>query len=143
MLFILSGCSKELNDIEIEFHLVVNDTLSSNSNTFKMSVKNTNEKLLLSSDIALNQYDIEYAQLIKDTSTNSYNLLLTFTAEGVIKYNRLAKNNIGNRLGFIVDEVLICAPVIMDRISSQNVSLLVPGNFTKIEAKDIVSRINN
>lgn len=120
--------------ISIEFRLVEQDE----SNAQSMTLKDTGGVLLISNEIALDKRDIESAGL-KPVVRTEYDLVLTLSKQGSEKMFDLTKNNIGKRLGILVNGELVSAPVILSALAKH---VRINGNYSERDALEILNGIN-
>lgn len=99
-----------------------------------------NNALLDVDDISLAKM-IEYKEADNEVTPTVYQIQLDFTEEGKKKLATITKNNIGKKLGILIDGKLVVAPVITQPISKG--IILIHTYISKSEAEDIVNRINN
>lgn len=142
---LLYGCSvihqsvQESNfkiPISVQFRLA---DKSPQNNAHEMKIKGTGEVVYLYTDSVLDQADIKSAS-VRQSVTGVYDLIIFFTINGSKKFSKITANNIGKRLGLVIDGELLSAPLIKGRISGEKI--VITGKFTEKEAKDIANRIN-
>ena len=122
-------------------------------------VYDESNKLYVDKDSAIQLADIEQAKLIVNNekppwwldaavkSTGSsipqpqVGLVITFNKYGKEKITQITANNIGKRLALFIDNKLVIAPVIIEKMDSKEVQ--ITSSFTKEEAQAMVDRINN
>jgi protein-export membrane protein SecD len=97
---------------------------------------------LLHSEVALTGQALENAQVRTDGTTNQPIVALTFNAAGAEAFEEVTANNVQRRLGIILDDVVISAPVIQGRIAAINRGATITlgqGNRQQImrEARDL------
>ena len=122
--------------IKVEFRLVCQET---SLNCDKMIVKNTKEELFLENQSRLTIEDILYAKVETEPLT-TVAILLKFTEQGRDKLAQITANNVGRRLGVVIDGNLIFVPQIKEPILDGEV--VIAGKFTEEDATSIVQRIN-
>ena len=135
MILIISCNSKQLNkDTNILQFRLVNDTKNDNNTEFIM--KNSDEKLFIDNEILLNLAEVKNISKIKN-NFGLYSIEIIFNKTGKIKFEQITKNNIEKRLGLILDNELLSAPIIRSKIISGKVSF---GNYTVEELESILKK---
>lgn len=89
--------------------------------------------------------DLTGADLVKsrvefDQSTSKPVVAIVFSDEGAEKFEKLTEKNIGKPLPIILDNGIISAPVVQDKISGG--SAVITGDFTVDEAKNLSIQLN-
>jgi len=84
--------------------------------------------------------DLSRAEVGFDPNTNKPHITLTFTAEGAEKFAEITERNVGNPLAIYLDEVLLTAPTVREKITGG--SAVMSGEFTLSEAKRIANQLN-
>jgi preprotein translocase subunit SecD len=80
------------------------------------------------------------ASLIFDPVTGVPQISLSFDDEGAKLFEEITEKNIGKQIAVFLDNALITAPVVQEKISGGKAQ--ITGQFTLDEARDIVSRFN-
>jgi len=80
------------------------------------------------------------SQVDFDQTTGNPQITLTFTAEGVKKFEEITGRNVGKQLAIYLDEVPLTAPTVREKITGG--SAVITGQFTLQEAKRIVTQLN-
>ncbi|MFA7201395.1 MAG: protein translocase subunit SecD [Candidatus Paceibacterota bacterium] len=83
---------------------------------------------------------IKSASLSFGQQTSQPQVQLQFTTEGGDIFAQLTEQNVGKQIGIFVDNVLISAPVVNEKIPSG--SAVINGQFTIDEAKSLAQNIN-
>ncbi len=83
---------------------------------------------------------IKAASLSFSQQTSQPQVQLQFTSEGGDLFAKLTEQNIGKQIGIFVDNNLISAPVVNEKIPSGNA--VINGKFTIDEAKSLAQNIN-
>jgi len=145
-------CETKLEQLSVvSFHFV---TDKSNAASFKMVVSHGNEELYLESTPQLTIEDIDSASLesiiwepeyVKEFKERGltpppYKILIKCTESGSKKLGRVTSENLGKRLGIIINGQLLMAPKILEPLTTGEMS--VQGQFTGEEAKSLVDSIN-
>jgi protein-export SecD/SecF family membrane protein len=92
------------------------------------------------SRIGLDGRYLKTAQVVFDPQTNIPLVSIEWNDTGSAIFASTTKNNIGKPLAIILDGNLISAPIIQSEIVDGKA--VITGNFTRIEAKELVSRLN-
>ena len=88
----------------------------------------------------LNGRYIVGASLAFDQVTGQPQISLEFNGEGAKIFEGLTEKNIGKQIAVFLDNTLITAPVVQEKISGGRAQ--ITGRFTLQEAKDLVARFN-
>jgi len=80
------------------------------------------------------------AEMVFDQTTHMPLILIEFDDEGSKIFEELTERNIGNPLAIYIDDMLISAPFVQDRISGG--SAQITGNFTLEEARSLARNLN-
>jgi protein-export SecD/SecF family membrane protein len=83
---------------------------------------------------------VKSAQLSFDPTTGQAQVQLQFNGEGADVFARLTEENIGKQIGIFVDNNLISAPVVNEKIPSGDA--VINGQFSVDEAKALAQNIN-
>lgn len=84
--------------------------------------------------------DIRTVQVSFDSRTGEPQVLVTFTTDGAKKFSEITTRNVGKRLGFVLDNVLVDAPVVKEAITAG--STAISGGFTTERAKQLQVQLN-
>jgi len=84
--------------------------------------------------------DLRGARVEFDGQTSKPIVALTFTDDGARKFEELTAKNIGKPLPIILDNSVVSAPVVQDRISGG--SAVISGSFSTEEAKNLAIQLN-
>lgn len=84
--------------------------------------------------------DLENAQVAFDRNSGKPVVSLSFTREGGDKFASLTEKNVGKRLAILLDNQLVSAPVVQEKISGGTAQ--ITGNFTLEEAKNLAIQLN-
>jgi preprotein translocase subunit SecD len=84
--------------------------------------------------------DIADSQVVFSSVDGSPGVGIEFTPEGSQKFEKLTEENIGKALPIILDEQIISAPVVQEKISGGNAQ--ISGNFSVEEARELSIQIN-
>ncbi len=88
----------------------------------------------------LNGRYVKSAQLNFDPTTGQPEVAIEFNEEGGGIFERLTEANIGKPIAIFLDNVLIEAPVVQEKITGGKA--VISGKFTLAEAKQLVERFN-
>ena len=92
-------------------------------------------------DTALTGAYLKKATLGFDNTTRQPKILLSFNDEGQKMFGELTKANINKTVAIYLDGVLMQAPVVREAITDGNAE--ISGNYTALEAREIVGRFNS
>jgi hypothetical protein len=157
ILFLILNASSYASNNVILFKI---ETQSSNPNHESYFDKDIGKNIYLSPPIMLSVKDIEVANIrlqeskefpqeirqyleksgVKFIDNPSVFIDLHFNKAGTEKLSEISAENIGKKLAILIDNKLVMAPVIQEKIESGTVS--IAGPFTKEYAQSIVNRIN-
>ena len=84
--------------------------------------------------------DLKKTDVVFDPNTGAPTVQLSFTAEGAKKFSEITRRNIGKRLGFALDDVMIDAPAVQTAILDGNA--VISGDFTLDQAKNLQLQLN-
>lgn len=83
---------------------------------------------------------VKKAQLVFDQVANRPQIFLEFNSEGEVLFEELTGNNVGKPLAIFLDNNLISAPVVSEKITGGRAQ--ITGQFTLQEARQLVERFN-
>lgn len=89
-------------------------------------------------EVLLTELDVENAELIERRDTPA--ISLAFTEEGKEKFSKATRENIGKRIGLLIDGVLYMAPIVEEEITTSKVH--ITGKMTKGKVKKLVRLLN-
>lgn len=92
-------------------------------------------------DTGLNGNYLKKSILSFDQYTNKPQVVLSFNDEGKKLFSDITKNNIGKQVAIYLDGQVISSPVIQQEIDGGEAT--ISGNFTTLEAKTLVTRLNS
>lgn len=84
--------------------------------------------------------DLERASVAFDQTTGKPTVALKFTKEGGDKFEKITEKNVGKQVAIILDEALVSAPVVQEKISGGTAQ--ISGNFSLEEARQLVVQLN-
>ena len=105
----------------------------------------------------LTKDDIESVSVIRETYTENeieflrykypdienrskISIRIVFTEDGQKEFNKITKNNLKKKLGIIIDQELVSAPIIHEPIDN-NISLITV-YYTEEEVKSLIDKLN-
>ena len=97
------------------------------------------ERVLLHSAILLDRTAIKSAA-IEHESNGAPGILITLTESGGKRFGEITAKYVGKRLGIILDGKLHSTPSVRDPILGGR--LTITGNFTELEAAELVKKLN-
>jgi len=122
--------------IKIEFHIAETEP---GEGLIEFAVNQSGEKFYLHPEILSTNTDI------KNTSVEKYNdnfdVLIEFTYDGAKKWAEITGNNIGKRVGILLNDQLVTAPIIRAKIEQGKAK--ITGPFTEEQAEKIAKGILN
>ncbi len=92
-------------------------------------------------DTGLNGNYLKKSILSFDQYTNKPQVVLSFNDEGKRMFADITKNNIGKQVAIYLDGQAVSSPTIQQEITGGEAT--ISGNFTTIEAKTLVNRLNS
>lgn len=109
---------------------------------FRIATTTTQGTTTVSSFIptALTGRLLEKATVEFDSRTGEPKVSLQFNSEGKELFAKITKENIGNIIGIFLDNKAISTPVVREAIT--NGQAQISGNFTPVEARDLVRNLN-
>jgi len=84
--------------------------------------------------------DLKSAEVAFDRTSGKPSVSLQFTSDGATKFEELTGRNIKKALPILLDEQLISAPIVQEKISGGNAQ--ISGNFSMEEAKNMAIELN-
>jgi preprotein translocase subunit SecD len=124
--------------ISVEFRLVDE---SPTSDAPEMAIKGSEERVRLEPAALVDHTDIQSAEVQQSSAGQSYDVVITFTAEGARKLRAATAAAIGRRLAIVIDGIVIIAPTLQAEIPEG--IAVIAGNFSRREALDIADRLNS
>ena len=94
--------------------------------------------IYLHQDAVLTNSDIAQAQVVQGNPASTFNIAITFNADGAAKMLRATQSHLGKPLAILLDGEVVMAPVIRSPITT---SAVITGDYTKGEADRIVAGI--
>ena len=94
--------------------------------------------IYLHEETVLTNSDIATAQLVAGSTTSTFGVAVTFTADGAARMARASGSHVGRPLAILIDGEVVMAPVIRSAIGA---SALISGSFSRAEAERIVAGI--
>jgi len=84
--------------------------------------------------------DLAESSVVFDRNTGKPSVSLSFTQSGAAKFEKITGENVGKRLAIILDNEVIEAPVVNEKITGGKAQ--ITGNFTTDSAKKLVIQLN-
>lgn len=84
--------------------------------------------------------DMRNIQVSFNSSTGEPEVLVDFTNEGAKKFGQITTRNVEKRIGFVLDNVLVDAPVVREAITGG--TTVISGGFTTDRAKQLQIQLN-
>lgn len=133
-LFGCGGAEKKPEMIRVEFRLAETEPAEGLT---QMSIPGLEEKFYVQDEVLLSNEDIQFAFPVKRQEHSV--IELTFTEAGKEKFARITKENVGKKMGVLIDGELIMAPTIRAPILEGKA--IIDGNFSEEEADKIANAI--
>ena len=133
MLLVICSCAKD-KPVTLEFRLA--ETVAAEGLT-KMTVSGADESFYLHNEVLLSNAEIDTAYVTMLRKRVAVEVILTDA--GRVSFARITRENMGKRIGIIVDGELVTAPVIRAQI--RRGKAIINGNFTQEEAERIAKGI--
>lgn len=106
-----------------------------------MIMENTGEEIFLHRQVLLNLNDVSHAEVKRYETQKEYRVNLALTRPGKWKFSEITGDNLGKRLGIIVDRKLLMAPKINAQINFGKTAIFF--GIEASEAEKLTSRINS
>ena len=101
-------------------------------------ISGENRKIYLHPETVVTNSDIVTARVIQGDSLSTYNVVVTFTADGAGKMRRASQSHVGRPIAILIDGDVVMAPVVRSAIAT---SAVISGSYTRAEAERIVAGI--
>lgn len=85
--------------------------------------------------------EVKKAQVVYNSQTGKPEVQLAFTPEGAKMFAAVTERNVGKPLGIMIDQMLISAPTVQQKIDSD--TAVISGSFSLEEAKQLAISINS
>ena len=95
-------------------------------------------KIYLQQRAVVTNSDIAHAEVVQGATASTFNVLITFTADGAARMLRATQGHIGRPVAILLDGDVVMAPVVRSPISG---SAMITGDYTRADAERIVSGI--
>ncbi len=139
IILFLFGCGspekkEEMGMVKVEFHLAETEPAEGLT---EMTIPDSGEKFYIHDKVLMNNYDIQLALPILWDGKSVVEL--TFTEAGKVRFARLTEENLGKRIGILINGKLVMAPTIKAHILEGKA--MIEGNFSEEEADRIATGI--
>ena len=84
--------------------------------------------------------DLKSAEVVFDQTSGKPAVAIEFTSEGAAKFARLTEKNVGKVLPILLDNQVVSAPVVQDKITQGEAQ--ITGDFELDEAKNLAIQLN-
>lgn len=91
--------------------------------------------------VAINATGLQNATIDTDPLSGGWKIVLAFTGGGSQTWAELTGANVNNQVAMVLGDEVLSAPTIMSAITGGNTE--ISGGFTRDEAEELVSRIND
>ena len=95
-------------------------------------------RIYLHQETVVTNSDITEARLTSGETASTFNVIVTFNAEGAAKMLRATEGHIGRPMAILIDGDVVMAPVVRGAITT---SAIISGNYPRAEAERIVAGI--
>ena len=133
MFLVGGGCAKDQR-VRLEFRLAETEP---GEGLTEITVSGTDERFYLHEEVLMTNADIDTASVVMWSERPSIEVV--FTEGGREKFARVTRDNVGKRLGMVIDGELVTAPVI--RAEIREGKAVINGDFSQDEAKRIAEGI--
>lgn len=144
LLVLLAGCGKPADpshvrrDVKLEFRP---GAMSPGPGLTETNAPGSKEPVYLSAQVVISNADVESARPVSGLKSagDSYQIEIEFTPSGKAKFADITARCMMKPIGIFVENTLICAPVIRERITGGRA--IISGRFTREEAERIAKGI--
>lgn len=84
---------------------------------------------------------LKRAQVVFEPNTGAPQVSLEFNDEGAKLFEQITSENVGKPIAIYLDGSMISSPVVQEKITGGTAQ--ISGNFTPVEAKELVGRLNS
>ena len=133
-LFGCGGADKKPEMMRVEFRLAETEPAEGLT---QMAIPGLEEKFYLQDEVLLSNEDIAFAFPVKRRDHSV--IELTLTQAGTDKFAQITRENIGKRIGVLIDGKLVMAPTIRAPILEGKA--IIDGNFSEEQADKIANSI--
>jgi preprotein translocase subunit SecD len=131
------GCQQSNDAVTVQV-FVAEEQPGEGLSEMRLSGWGQQETFYLHGEVLLDNSDIDSASVVPWRGYPAVEIMLS--EEGRERFTRITSENIGNRLGFLVNGQLVCAPVVRDTIVKGKA--LINGEFSEEEALRIAKGLN-
>jgi preprotein translocase subunit SecD len=108
------------------------------ANGLRETLVSGSRKIYLQQRAVVTNSDIAQAEVVQGPTASTFDVSITFTADGAARMLRATQGHIGRPVAILLDGDVVMAPVVKSPISN---SAMITGNYTKAEADRIVAGI--
>jgi len=139
IILFLCGCGSpekepEMQKVKVEFRLAEAEPAEGLT---EMTLSTSGQRFYLHDEVAMSNYDIHIALPLVWEGKSVVEL--TFTEAGKVRFAMLTEENVGKRIGILVDGELVSAPIVRAPISEGKA--IIDGDFSEEEAHEIAAGI--
>jgi preprotein translocase subunit SecD len=98
-------------------------------------------RLAGSKDVIVRNGQIARAAVVPGHTAQTFNIAVTFTADGAKKMREVTARNVGKQIELLVDGKVAMAPVIRSAFPDASGQAVITGDYTRADADRIVSGI--
>jgi preprotein translocase subunit SecD len=102
------------------------------------AVATAGRTIYLHREAVVTNSDIAVARVSPGDTASTFNVAVTFNAEGAEKMRRASEQHIGRPMAILIDGEIVMAPVVRDTITA---SAVITGSFSREDAERIVAGI--
>ena len=108
------------------------------ANGLREVVISGDRRIYLHEETVVTNSDIAQAEVIQGGAASTFNVAITFNADGAAKMFRASQSHVGRPLAILLDGKVAIAPVVRSAVTT---AATISGNFTRAEAERIVAGI--
>jgi preprotein translocase subunit SecD len=130
-------CSVAVSDAQVTFALRMVARCDAKDASPPMAVEGEQQKFCLQQQAIVDQGDVQSAEVASEP--NGPVVRLTLTPAGSQKLLETTRNNIGNRIGVVLNAQLVATPIVQAPVAN---GIPIHGHFTQQQASDIAAAFN-
>lgn len=139
IILFLCGCGSpeeeaEMEMVKVEFCLAETEPAEGLT---EVTLSTSGEKFYLHDEVLMSNYDVQIAFPVVWEGKSVVEL--TFTEAGKVRFAMLTEENVGKRIGILVDGELVSAPIVRAPITEGKA--MIDGGFSEEEAHEIAAGI--
>lgn len=139
IILFVCGCGSpekeaEVEMVKVEFCLAETEPAEGLT---EVTLSSSGEKFYLHDEVLMSNYDVQIAFPVVWEGKSVVEL--TFTEAGKVRFAMLTEENVGKRIGILVDGELVSAPIVRAPITEGKA--IIAGDFSEEEAHQIAAGI--